>query len=425
MAKKTILKDYWRNIFWRNNAIFLAGSLFVAFLNYLYYPILGRLMEVSSFGEVQVLLSIFNLVGMLLTAFQIVTVNISANNKKGSAEIIRQFERMALMFMLGLLVVIVFLSPKLQKFFNFSSYVPFMVLGVALVITVLITFRRAYVQGRSDFTAVSISGGIGALGKLLFSALLVVAGLKTFGAIAGILLSQVIALAYTARVAKRLGFAAATTERFQMPNIKLLKPELRYLFSVMTVFFIITLLYLGDVLVVKRYFDPELAGQFAGVSAISKIIFFATASFAGVLLASVGQSHPRDYNRKISKNSLLLVTAIGGSALIVFSLFPTEIIRLMIGQRYAELAHLLPSLSLMVFFASVANLYFYYFLALRQYAVVPIAAIGGIITFSLTILRHGTLEEVIQNFLIGNLSVLCLMISLGLINRLRVQPEQA
>lgn len=411
-------KKYWSNVFWRNNAIFLAGSLFVAFLNYLYYPVLGRLMDVSNFGEIQALLSIFNLLGMALAAFQIVIVNISANNKKASADIVRQFEYLALAFMTAVAVLFAVFSLKLQEFFNFSSYLPFVVLGIVLIFSVPVTFRQAFVQGKKNFTAVSIGGSIGALGKLLFSVVFVLAGFQTLGAIAGILIAHVLMLIYVSHIAKRMGLASAIKRKIVWPDFGLLKPEIRYLLSVMVVFVIVTLMYTGDILVVKRYFAPDEAGLYAGISAIAKIIFFATASFAGVLLASVGQAYASKHNKAISRRSLMLVSVVGGAALLLFALFPKLIITFMIGGRYAEYAYLLPPLSLVIFLMAIVNLCFYYFLALRQYVIVPIAVIGGFVTLSLTLLRHDTLELVINNFLAGGITVLSLIASLSILQRL-------
>lgn len=417
--KKT-LNRYWNDSFWRNNALFLAGSLFVAFLNYLYHPILGRLMDVSSFGEVQALLSIFNLIGMLLIAFQIVIINVSANYKKSGAIVVQQFEYLALLFILGVFLLITAGSFKLQHFFNFSSNLPFFILGLALVLSVLTAFRQGYVQGKSNFKAVTLSNIIGALGKLLFSILLIFLGFQTLGAIAGIMIAQFLVFVYIAIVAKQTGFISAIRKNAALPNFKLLRPEIFYLLSVMIVFSIVTLLYTGDILAVKRYFAPEVAGQYAGISAIAKVLFFATASFAGVLLASVGRSYSVEHNKLISRKSLLLVIVVGGLILLMFSLFPRLVISVMIGQRYVDYAHLLPTLALVVFLVSIANLCFYYFLALRQYIVVPIALVGGATTLTLNLLRHDSLELVIQNFMIGSVAVLILFLSLATYYRLRV-----
>ena len=70
MIKKLIKDD-----FLKNNAIFFIGSMAVAVLNYLYHPILGRMMSVEDFGEVQSLISLFIQLSIFMGVFNIITVN--------------------------------------------------------------------------------------------------------------------------------------------------------------------------------------------------------------------------------------------------------------------------------------------------------------------------------------------------------------
>lgn len=422
MVKK-LLVNYWNDRFWRNNAIFLVGSLFVSFLNYLYYPILSRTIDISSFGEVLTLLSIFNLIGMLLVAFQIVIVNISANNIKTGTQIAQQFEYLALIFMIAVFILMTAASTQLQQFFSLDSSIPFVILGLIMVLTVPIAFRSSFIEGKQNFVAVSISNIIAALGKIFFSILLIVVGFQTLGAIAGILIAQFLAFLYITFIAKRMGFTSTRHKKLSMPDFTLIKPELRYLFSVMIVFFIVTFFYTADVLIVKRYFDSEVAGQYAGISAIAKILFFATASFSAVLLASIGQYYTLDHNRRTTLRSFLLVIFVGGPTLLLFTLFPEAIINLMLGGRYVELAYLLPPLSFVIFLVSIINLCFYYFLAMREYIIVPTAVIGGVITFFLTAARHSNLEAIIQNFMVGSIIILLLMTGLGAFSYLKPHKE--
>src|SRR5262249_32510346 len=62
--------------FLRHNAVYFAGSLLVAFLNYLYYPVLGRLLQPADFGEVQAVISLFLQAGVFLQVLGTVTVGV-------------------------------------------------------------------------------------------------------------------------------------------------------------------------------------------------------------------------------------------------------------------------------------------------------------------------------------------------------------
>ena len=65
--------------FLRNNAIFFAGSVLVGALNYLYYPLIGRLVSPATFGEIQTLVSLFLQFTIFLNVLGMITVNIMAN----------------------------------------------------------------------------------------------------------------------------------------------------------------------------------------------------------------------------------------------------------------------------------------------------------------------------------------------------------
>lgn len=404
-----MFKKYWQNKFWRNNAIYLGGSLSVAFLNYLYHPILGRLLSVDEFGELQALLAILSLFGMVLAGFQIVSVNIVVNDKKHGKDIIHQFEIIVLTISFIIMTMFAVLAPVIQKFFGFSSPVPFVVLSASMILSVPYIFRRAYLQSNYDFTSVSASGIINSLFKLIISVVLVVFGAKTLGAIGGVFIAQLLGLIYVYRKARIHGLDTPIFSRLVRSKLKTLKPHLKYLLYVSIVFLFITLLYSADILFMKRFFDPTTAGLYAGISAISKIVFFATASFATVLLSSVSQKFSDKHNKAILRKSLLLVVACGGSILLVFSIIPEFIIKLLLGSDYAEFASYLPRVTFLMFLLSISNLYAHYYLALRRYAVVAIATLSSSLTMFLCVIRNHSVGVIIQNFWLGSALLVLLL----------------
>src|SRR4030095_10360111 len=102
--------------FLRYNLVFFAGSLAVAILNYLFYPVLGRIMEPADFGEVQALISIFTQGAIFLTVLSFVTihatVNITDENERNRT--IMGLERIAYIFG-GIILGIVLLSTPWLK----------------------------------------------------------------------------------------------------------------------------------------------------------------------------------------------------------------------------------------------------------------------------------------------------------------------
>ena len=127
---------------------------------------------------------------------------------------------------------------------------------------------------------------------------------------------------------------------------------------------------------------------------------------AGVLLPSIKIRNSFAKNHPIFKKALVLITLIGGGTGLTFSLFSDTVIRYSIGLKYAQMAEFLPKMSLFLFLASVINLFFVYFLALREYLLIPIAFLSGMLVAGLSFLHHESLNTVINNFLFSSIFTL-------------------
>lgn len=389
--------------FLRMNAIFFLGSMVVAFLNYLYYPILGRLLPTSLFGELQVIVSTFMQMTIILNVLSMISISLLINekDKKRAEETVHELEQLSLYGGIVFLAVIALAAEPLRQALKFESFYPFLAIGVVFVVTIPLTFRNAQLKAHQDFVGTSIANAIGAVAKLVFSVILVLLALKTFGAVIGILSAQLVALLYTNYRAKKYGYEIRSRKR-RLPNWTILKPQLPYALFVLLVSLLTTLQVSIDVTIVKYLFDPEQAGNYSAVATISRIIFFATASIVAVLLSSIDRHQPPKKNIHVLTRSFLLTCVIGGSITALFCLAPTFIMHILMGSRYDVFTHLLPLLSLATLAGSLVTLLTTYHIALRSYwALVPVAT-GSIITGVLMVLRHGTLDLVVANILIGS-----------------------
>jgi len=403
MLKKIINDD-----FLKNNIIFFIGSMAVAVLNYLYHPILGRMMSVEDFGEVQSLISLFMQLGVFIGVFNVITVNITANyedNEERDA-VISALRKISLYITGALFLAIVAMSAALRDFFQFSSFYPFVSLAFLLLTGVSFTFRKAFLQGISDFKAVSWAGIIFAGGKLVFAVALVYLGWRSLGAISGLLIAQLLALLYVyIKTKKNLDLDFFIKNKIAA----VVKAEYKYALLIFLSTAAITFLYTADVLMVKHWFSPEEAGLYSGIATIARIIFFATGSVSGVLLSAVKSKNAPGENRKILKKGLILISLIAGGGLLLFVLFSNFIINILIGSRYAVLAPLLGELSLLLTLVSLINLLFYYFLALRRTIIITASLAGPSIIFLLSFFRHESLIQIIHNYLIGSAVVLVVL----------------
>lgn len=399
--------------FIRHNALFFAGTLSISLLNYLYYPAIGRLVSVSDFGEIQALISLFMELGVVLTVFGYITTNI-VNNHQGKADkiiLLTELERLALFVALVLFSIITISSFYLKTSLQFTSTIPLLGIGVLIILNVPSTFRTYYLQGEKRLKEVSVGGIIFAAGKLALSAGLIVIGWRVLGAVAGYILAQIATLYYVAsRTHGRLPSVRSTIPmhlerlKFQTER-RLLKKELLYGVFILVLLLAITVLYTFDAIIVRQYFDPKQAGFFSGISAVARIVFFVTASVAGVLIASVKLKNTAPENRHVLLKSMLLIMIIGGVTVSAFVMFPELLVSMLIGKDYVVYAGLLPLMAVSMLFCSFNNLIFSYQIALRRFEALIPACIGLLVLIWLCFTHHTHLQQIVYNFLLANLAV--------------------
>ncbi len=369
------------NQFLRHNLIFFAGSVAVGALNYVYYPVLSRLLPPAAFGEVQTIVSLFLQLTTFLMVLGLVVVNVVANNADANRRhrIILELEKVALLGSLILFIAVLIWSEQLRQFLQFGSSVPFILLAAAIVVTVPFTSRTAYLRGMQRFVVTSVANAVGAASRIVFSAILVVVGLGTAGAVGGLAFSQLAAYVYAARQSRLSGFIKPPGfKKFALPKLRTILPELRYALFVMLGSLGIMVLFSIDVIVVKRFFDAHTAGLYAGVAAVARVIFFLTASIAQVLLPAVKISQPPKQNRQLGLRSALLLFAVTVPVLVVCAVVPDLLVGTLMGGAYREYAALLPGLAATMFVISLLNLAVLYFLALRQYGPAIITVVGAV-----------------------------------------------
>lgn len=392
--------------FLQRNAVFFAGSMIVAFLNYLYYPVLGRLLPVEAFGEVQVAVSLLMQASTILSVLSLIVVNIIVNSddEQSSQRAIRELEKIATFIGIGIVVITILLATTIQRELKFESSWPIILIALMFLFNIAVSFRTAFLRGKNDFTGASISGVVTSASKLIISVLLVLAGYSVAGAVGGILIAQVITLIYLQGRAKKAGLLK--TDGSRRLDFAIIRPHLSYAGFVLVVSLLVMTQVSIDATIVKYFFTPEQAGAYAGISTVARIVYFLSASVAAVMLSAVAIKQSDAKNREMLRKSLLLIGLAAGSATIFFCLFPTFTIHLLLGDRYDAYAHLLPLLSVVMFIVSVAYLFATYLIALRKKAAILPAVIGAVMTYTYVAFFHETIDQVVVGLLVGSVAML-------------------
>ncbi|MBI5413561.1 oligosaccharide flippase family protein [Candidatus Peregrinibacteria bacterium] len=404
--------------FLKNNIIFFAGSMLTAFFSYLFYPVLARLMTLPDFGETQALISLSAQFGVFFGGLSLISITILANveDLRRRSMLIGIIQKLTLMCSFALFLFIVIFSERIESFFQFSSYLPFIVMAFLLPCGVILTIRSAILQAKNDFKSTTFVGLIGVISRILFAAFFVYMGWRSFGAVVGLAIAQLLSLAYVFYKTHRDIDASPTWLEILSTHWPSIKSGLKYVFFVFAGLGLMTFFYAGDILVIKHFFSPVEAGLYSGISTVAKIIYFATGSVSAVLLPNVKLGNPVEANRRYLLKSILIVCLIGGTGMVFFSIFPEFVIKILMGGRYLVKVGLLVKLSMAMFLISLINVFLYYFLALRRYFFIIALALGVAVELTLSYFYHSDPDAIVNGFLGGAVSIF-LIIGIGYIVR--------
>ena len=407
---KNLLNKFKKDVFLKNNVVFFVGSMIVAVLNYLYYPVLGRLLSVENFGEAQTINTLVLQSTVILSALGYVTIHLfsNINDKKIASEKVKNLEGSAFVISALALILILFFQSRIIAYFKFSSFVPLFSICIIFLINIPFTIKRAWIQAKEDFFSVSVAGAVAAFSKLLFAAVLILLGYKISGVISGLIIATFLSLIYvTSKADTDIHFKhhLATNYLKKVAKDPELRKDLYYIGMILAVLIAVTIFYSADILFVRRYFSVTVSGLYAGVSAIANIIFFATLAFSNVMLPTIRIGELK-VNQTNFYKALAITIFTGMGIWLIFFLFPKIIIGILIGEKYLEYSALLPQISLFILLASVSNVILIYLIALKKRVAPVISILGVLLLFTLISLNNESVNAIVKNFIYANTFVL-------------------
>ncbi len=264
---------------------------------------------------------------------------------------------------MGLFILLLAASSLLVNRFRLEH--PLLVSFPALILTtsIVLNYRHSLLQGRQDFTRLSLLGIINAFNRLILALGFAYLGFGVAGALGGFVLAQLIGITLAYFLTRKL---LSRRPLFSFRADASLRRELAYGFTVLLASGAIAFFGSFDVVIIKYLFPAYESGLYSGIATIGRIIYFAAGPVAGVLLASVRLDATQEDNRKLLRKALAFMAALCLPLLLVFCVWPEMVIHLMIGERYLSLAYLLPYLSLLMLLLSLLNVFVMYALALRR-----------------------------------------------------------
>jgi O-antigen/teichoic acid export membrane protein len=307
--------------------VLLLGSGLTAAINFTYNVVVARFLGPTAFGHATVVYTLLTLISAVTLSFQIVPAKVVAQQSTPEAKsaVYRDFHRGAWGFGLLVAVILVLCRSAISNFLKLPSPVLVDLIAIGAAFYVPLGSRRGYIQGAYGFRSLSANMVLEGAVRLGGSLLLILAGWGVKGVIAAN--AAAIAVAYFAAAPKLIGSAPS-----QIHLLYAIRESIQAL-----VFFAGQVLINNcDIVLVKHFLSPSLAGLYAAVAMVGRVIFsFSQAVVNSMfpLVAGTGDEERRDL--KVIATALLLVMGIGCCVAFVLRILPASIWASFLGHGFA------------------------------------------------------------------------------------------
>ncbi|MDP2873837.1 MAG: oligosaccharide flippase family protein, partial [bacterium] len=275
-------------------------------------------------------------------------------------------------------------------------HIPTPLYYLVLSLSYLLIFPQAIcygvLQGWQLFGWFAFVGAFGTLIKLFAGAGAAWAGLGVAGVLGALFLSYLIPYLLSLRPIFRLGSRNdLTKERFDW------RSPLVYSLPVFLTMLGLTLFMTTDMIIVKRFFPPYEAGIYSALSLLGKTVLWISTSIVQVMFALVAEK--KAANKDDSGYFLASLFLVGFFCVLVstvFSIFPSQVVRLSFGPRYLDAGSYLAFYCLFITLYSLINVFANYFLSCGKTVAASLVLVGALIQLGMLGIFHRSFVEVIS-----------------------------
>jgi O-antigen/teichoic acid export membrane protein len=373
------------------SAVMIIGTNANNVINYIFHVFMGRMLGPAGYGEMASLFSLIVLIGTIPSSLNLAIVKFVSGTKDKTklSQLIGWFFSRSLLLGMFIFIFCLLFSGKLAEFLNLSSSLPLVLLSFAFLFLLPSIVLKSTLQGLMKFNSLIFSliseNGL----KLLLAILFVTWGLSVSGSILGILIASILGL----------GLAIIFIKRFPIwpsSNTVSLLSFSKYSLPILIYSLASTSLFTTDLLLIKHFFTSSIAGTYAAMSTLGKIIIFGAGPVSGVMFPIVSKRISQGQNyRKVFWAGLMLTLAICTSVLLFFLLFPAFSISLLYGHQYLQATQLLFPFGVFVTLFSLSTFLIGFYLSINITKIVIVPVIASLLQIVGICLFHNSLQTVI------------------------------
>ncbi|MBI1870769.1 MAG: oligosaccharide flippase family protein [Chlamydiae bacterium] len=382
--------------FFKSGSILFFSTSIGNLAAYFYQFAMSRLMRPEDFGTLNSLLSLFAIETVPVTVIGMVIIKyvsgFYARQEMGKLKLflVNSFRNLSLLgFFLAMLVFMT--RSYVAHFLKLNTVTPLWILALMISVSFVIPVGGALLQGLQlfgRFGGAMISTG---LLRLALGVFLVWLGWGVNGGLwANFLASFALAIFFYQPLRKIL--EASFTKKIEKHTREILLFSLPVTLALLGSSGLINL----DLILVKHFFSPSLAGQYAAAVILGRSIFYFPGALSMAMYPMINEAEALQKDSfHILKKCLIWTAFLSGSGLVLFMIVPDFLIKTLFGAQYTEASHLLPLYALAMLPLALSNIFIQFNLALRKYGFIYTIFGACVLEWGLMALFHQSLDEVL------------------------------
>lgn len=366
--------------------------------SYFFQFFMSRKLSIEDFGVFNSLMSLFIItavpIGTLLTIIARYTSQFKAKGEYEKIHIMYKSagSRIAL---IGIICVIafIFLSGNIMVFLNLSARAPIVIIGLMLAVNFILTLNLGVLQGLQRFWFLGVNMGLNGVIRLILGIVFVYLGFKVNGALGATLLAGAVVFMITVVPLRKFLLNPA---KCNIINGSSYKDVFSESMPVMLTYLSFAILTNIDLILVKHFFTPEDAGNYAAVAILGRTVLYLPGAIAIAMFPMVAENHTLNKkSHSLLKNALLFSAVLSGMGMALFIVIPEFILTISMGGKYAPVSNLLRLFGIAMFPFSMMNIMINFNLARRRVKFLYTLIFACALQIMLISLFHSTLVEVL------------------------------
>lgn len=313
--------------------VMLFGSVLVASINFGFNVSMARLLGPALFAQVAAMVTLLMLLSSVNLSFQMVCAKFVARNTTacGKFAVFSSLRRKAWIVGFAIAIAITIARVPIAEYLRMPNAWLLGVFALGMAFYTPLGVKRGNMQGLCAFGSLSRNFILEATSKLIIAIVLVELGYGVLGAVGAISASIFAAMLIPGPRVRD----AITSESEQI-----IPASFREGMQAIVFFIGQVIINNIDIILVKHFFTAELAGLYAAVALVGRVLYFAAWSIVSAMFP-ISAAAKDEENKHVLFLPLLIVLLMAIAFIAVLALFPGFIIHLVLGEGFRSAEPLL------------------------------------------------------------------------------------